>query len=406
MALEQNLILNIPFDEANGSTVAYDFAQNRHDATVTDCSFVSGKQGNCIHFDGAGRAEIESNIVTLSGNFTILAWLKSILFDDGYTNKRIGIFCNTDQSEGGYREAWIDIEPGSWGYFAIRKAGNQVSIYLDTQLIQTLILPSTLTGIAIVQDVYSTGNGYGDLDELKVYNVALSENEIAEELNSISQLEYYLNGVNFKEFDLHVESSTGVLDLPKLKTPTSVDWADYHGKVIDLTDKRYQEREITLNCWLRATGKMDFTEKVNRLYEHFRQDGTQRLMISIHPTKPLVYEVYCEDGVAPSKRWHDDKMIGTFSLKLKEPDPVKRVIRHQRINASNAELTIELKSDKMVNVYWGDGTVSEDIYGDYTGKNALKHTYADNGIYYTIVAGVIEEITDFDTNGIVVWNRL
>ena len=129
-------------------------------------------------------------------------------------------------------------------------------------------------------------------------------------------------------------------------------------------------------------------------------------MISIHPTKPLVFEVYCEDGVAPSKRWHDDKMIGTFALKLKEPDPVKRVVRHQRLNASNAELTIELKSDKMVNIYWGDGTVSEDIYGDCTGKNALKHTYAENGIYYAIVGGVIEEITDFDTNGIIVWNKL
>ena len=383
MALEQNLILNIPFDEANGSQTAYDFAQNRHDATVIESSFVTGKQGNCIHFDGQGRAEIGSNIVTLSGNFTILTWLKSILFEDGFTGKRIGLFCNTDQSENGYREAWIDIEPGSWGYFVIRKAGNQVRLYLDTQLIETVVLPSTLTGIALVQDVYSTGYGYGDLDELKIYNVALSEAEIAEELNSISQLEYFLNGVNFKEFDLHVESST-----------------------IDLTAKRYQEREITLNCWLRATGKMDFTERVNRLYENFRQDGTQRLMISIHPTKPLVFEVYCEDGVAPSKRWHDDKMIGTFALKLKEPDPVKRVVRHQRLNASNAELTIELKSDKMVNIYWGDGTVSEDIYGDCTGKNALKHTYTENGIYYAIVGGVIEEITDFDTNGIIVWNKL
>ena len=248
MALEQNLILNIPFDEANGSQTAYDFAQNRHDATVIESSFVTGKQGNCIHFDGQGRAEIGSNIVTLSGNFTILTWLKSILFEDGFTGKRIGLFCNTDQSENGYREAWIDIEPGSWGYFVIRKAGNQVRLYLDTQLIETVVLPSTLTGIALVQDVYSTGYGYGDLDELKIYNVALSEAEIAEELNSISQLEYFLNGVNFKEFDLHVESSTGVLDLPKLKTPASVDWADYHGKVIDLTAKRYQEREITLNC--------------------------------------------------------------------------------------------------------------------------------------------------------------
>ena len=34
MALEQNLILNLPFDEVDGSTVAYDFAANRHDATT------------------------------------------------------------------------------------------------------------------------------------------------------------------------------------------------------------------------------------------------------------------------------------------------------------------------------------------------------------------------------------
>ena len=196
-----------------------------------------------------------------------------------------------------------------------------------------------------------------------------------------AQLEYLLNGVNFKDFGIYVESSTGVLDLPKLKTPASVDWADYHGEVIDLDEKRYQSREITLNCWLKATGKMDFTERVNSFYEHFRQRGTQRLMISIHPTKPLVFEVYCEDGVAPSKRWRDDKMIGTFALKLKEPDPVKRVVRHHRLNASNAELSIGFRSDKM-------------------------HTYTENGIYYAIVGGVIEEITGFCTNGIVVWNKL
>lgn len=129
-------------------------------------------------------------------------------------------------------------------------------------------------------------------------------------------------------------------------------------------------------------------------------------MISIHPTKPLLYEVYAPDGIAFNKRWHDDKMIGTFSLKLKEPDPVKRVVRHQRINDASREVRIALKTDKVVNVYWGDGTVTEDVYGDFTGAKALKHTYAENGVYYVVIAGVIEEITDFSTNGIIVWNRL
>ena len=93
-------------------------------------------------------------------------------------------------------------------------------------------------------------------------------------------------------------------------------------------------------------------------------------------------------------------------MKLKEADPVKRVVRHQRINSSSAEVNIAFKSDKMVNIYWGDGTVDADVYGDCTGNNAIKHTYQANGIYYIIVAGVIEDITDFTTNGIIVWNKL
>lgn len=405
MALEQNLILNLPFDEADGSNIAYDFAANRHDAEITGCPFVVGKQGNCIRFPGDGYAEVPADIIPLSGNFTILAWVKANKYEDGVTGKRIGLFCNTAVLEGS-REIWIDVTPDSWGFLTVRKAGNSVSFYLDTQIVSTVTLPSTLTGIALIQDIYGTEYGYADLDEVKVYNVALSEDEIAESLNSVSQLEYYLNDVNFKEIGIRVESSNGVLDLPKLKMPSSIDWPDYHGKVVDLSNKRYEEREITLNCWLKATGKIDFVERVNKLYDLLREDGTARLMISIHPTKPLLYEVYAADGVAHSKRWHDDKMIGTFSLKLKEPDPVKRVVRHQMTNATSNQVTIALKTDKVVNIYWGDGTVSEDVYGDYTGTKALKHTYTENGVYYVVIAGVIEEITDFSTNGIIVWNKL
>lgn len=405
MALEQNLILNLPFDEADGSNVAYDFAANRHDAEIVGCPFVVGKQGNCLRFPGEGYAQVPADIIPLSGAFTILAWVKVNKYADGVTTRRIGVFCNTALLNGS-REFWIDVTPDNWYYISVRKVGNVVNVFLDTQQIGTISLPSTLTGIAIIQDVYGTEYGYADLDEVKIYNTALSNDEIAASLNSVSQLEYYLNGVNIRDIGIRVESSNGVTDLPKLKQAASVDWPDYHGKVVDLTAKRYEEREITLNCWLKATGKIDFVERVNRLYEILREDGTARLMISIHPTKPLLYEVYAPDGVAFSKRWHDDKMIGTFSLKLKEPDPVKRVVRHQRINESSCEVSIALKTDKVINVYWGDGTVTEDVYGDYTGAKALKHTYAENGVYYVVIAGVIEEITDFSTNGIIVWNRL
>lgn len=405
MAQENNVILQLPFDEANGSTVAYDYSRGRHDALLTNCQFVQGKQANCVRFDGTAYAEVNANILPLTGDFTVLAWIKANEYPDGFTTKRIGIFLNTDNMEGS-RCLWLDINPESWGFFAVKKTGNQVLVYLDTSLQGNIILPSTLTGFAIIQDIYGTEYGYADLDEVKIYNVALTEQEIAEELDSISQLEYYIDGKNLKDFGIRVEESNGLLNLPKLKTPSSVDWADYHGKVIDLTEKRYDEREIELKCWVKASGKMDFVSKINELYEYLRRDGTQRLMVSIHPTKPLVYEVYCEDGVAPDKRWHDDLMIGTFTLKFKEPDPVKRVVRHQRTSTATSSVTVAFNSDKMVNIYWGDGTMSEDVYGDHTGQNAITHEYSGNGVYYVIVAGVVEDITDFETNGIVVWNRL
>ena len=96
MASETNLILNIPFDEANGSAVAYDYATNRNDAAVEGCAFIGGKQGNCINFDGNGAATIENDVIPLSGNFTILAWVKANNYPDGFTGRKIGLFCNTD----------------------------------------------------------------------------------------------------------------------------------------------------------------------------------------------------------------------------------------------------------------------------------------------------------------------
>ena len=231
MALEQNLILNLPFDEADGSNVAYDFAANRNDAEVTGCPFVVGRQGNCIRFPGDGYAEVPADLIPLSGTFTILAWVRPNSYADGVTGRRIGLFCNTDQLEGS-REIWLDVAPEGWYHIAVRKIGNIVALFLDTQLIGSITLPGQLTGLAILQDVYGTENGYADLDEVKIYNTALSNNEISETLNNVSQLEYYLSGVNFRDIGIRVESSTGVLDQPKLKTPSSIDWPDYHGNCL------------------------------------------------------------------------------------------------------------------------------------------------------------------------------
>jgi hypothetical protein len=51
----------------------------------------------------------------------------------------------------------------------------------------------------------------------------------------------------------------------------------------------------------------------------------------------------------------------------------------------------------------GDGTVDYDISGEDV---AISHDYSQNGDYFPVITGCIDEITDFTTNAIVVWNKL
>lgn len=402
MAAENDLILNLPFDEAAGSTIAYDYSSTRADGTVVDSDFVPGKQSNCIKFDGKGHCDISKNVIPLIGNFTLLAWLKRSAFPDGFTGKRIGFLVRWEAMEG-YTETWFSFNAETWGYWAIVKEGLTMRIYLDTALVKTITLPAQPTGFAILQDIYTTANGYGCVDEVKVYKKAFTQAEIADSISTIAQLTYSIDGTDFKAWDIYVSESSGLLDRPKMKTPFSVDWADYHGTIVDLENKMLEDREITLKCFMKANGKIDFVTKLNDFLDVFSRPQTQRLMVDIHPTKPLLYEVYNEAGVAINKRWNDDLMIGTFTLKLREPNPVKRIVRHQRLSNDTKTLTITLTSAKAVTIFWGDGTQTNDVYGTNV---TASHEYTTDGVFYAIIAGVIEEIESFTTNGIIVWNKL
>ena len=394
-----NIILNIPFDEADGASTAYDYSEGRHDASLTNCHFVAGRIGNCIDFNGNGHADIENNsIIPLSDNFTLAAWIKP-KSTDGWSGKKITLIVNY----GDIHPTEVTYNVGEdWSFWTLVKSGSSLMVYTNGFIIDTLTLTGTPVGLALCQD-YCNEYAVADIDEFRAFDVALTQEDINGLISNVSQLTYSIDGKDFKDWDIYVSSSDGLLDRPKLKKPLTMDWAEYHGEIVDLAHKRVEPRVITLKCWMKAAGKVDFANKINDFLDVFSKEGTQRLMVDIHPVKPLVYEVYNADGVSIEKRWHDDLMIGTFTLKLREPDPVKKVLRHQKVNEATKEVSITLTSAKAVVIYWGDGTYTNDIYGENIN---VKHNYADNGIYYVIVAGVIEDITSFTTNAIVVWNKL
>jgi len=217
---------------------------------------------------------------------------------------------------------------------------------------------------------------------------------------------YYINGVDFVSYGVKVSGSTGLLNALKMKEPVKVTWPDQHGEVVDLTAPRYEARDIILECFIKAASSTAFILAVQTFLAAFQKAGMQRLMIdvddSVETRKPLLYEVYLQEDFEVKKKWNATHMIGTFTLKVREPEPVKRVYKFvAAVGAMTVNMTITTPDP--VNIYWGDGTNVLDIV---TASGQKSCTYTVAGTYYIVITGVIENITNVTTNATSVWSRL
>lgn len=211
-------------------------------------------------------------------------------------------------------------------------------------------------------------------------------------------IKYYLDGVDIKTYGVYITESEGLLSRPKLKKTLSASWNDYHGEVVDLSKRYYESRKITLECFIKSTSKEDFLTKMNTFMQLFDASGTRRLMVVVDVDRPLVYEVYLSGDIDVKKKWSDSQMVGTFSIELTEPSPIKRVVK-----ITGTSLSITISTSKLVDIYWGDGTVLKDVSGTSQVKTK---TYGASGTYYAIVTGNIDEISSFTTTGTVLWSKL
>ena len=397
-----NIILQLPFDESDGSTVAYDYSSNRADGTVTGAHFVAGKNGNAISFSGDDTCEVSKSILAnMNVEFSIIAWVMNAQIETGSPTQLIWVL-NFDGVEN-YVEVPIEAKPGSWFSVALIRRGNTFNFYVSSRIVKTVVNANTLLGVSLNQDFYGGEYGKGLLDDVKVYKTALTQSDIIESLSTKKNVAYLIDGVNINEYGVYVSQIDGIFNRPKLKTPASLSWNDYHGESVDLMHKFYESREITLSCFIKAESKMDFVKQISEFEQQFDKQGTNRLTVDVHPIKPLVYEVYCKDEIDVTKEWSDDLMVGTFKIKLVEPEPVKRVLKHIRTGESSKTCAITLTTTKYVNIYWGDGEVDYDVCGT---DKTVTHDYVDNGDYFPIITGCIDEISAFTTNAIVVWEKI
>ena len=210
-----------------------------------------------------------------------------------------------------------------------------------------------------------------------------------------TNVEYYVNGINFADYGVDVSGSTGVTSKLEEKDSLTVDWDNYHGETVSRDIIYYKPRTIKLSCIIDAYSYDDFVNSYRNFLSQFEKPGTQRLKIDVG-SKPLVYEVYAKDAVDISKKWDPDHMVGTFDIKLIEPEPVKRVLQ------ATGSASITITTSKRVNIYWGDGTYTYDVYG----TKSLTHSYSDSSVHEIIITGVMECISSLSHNCTLVWNRL
>jgi hypothetical protein len=220
------------------------------------------------------------------------------------------------------------------------------------------------------------------------------------------KVNYYINGQSFESYGVKVSKSMGLIGALKMKDPPKVVWPDHHGEVVDLTAPRYEARQITLECFLTAANSTEFISTVKTFVEAWHKPGLQRLMIDVNDgvatRKPLLYEVYISDEADLNKKWNASKMVGTFNLKLREPEPVKTIYKFISVTGSRTA-SIELTTEEPVNIYWGDG---EHLFDVTTDSGTVEHVYSTDGTFYIIITGVIENITGITTGATLVWNRL
>lgn len=215
-------------------------------------------------------------------------------------------------------------------------------------------------------------------------------------------VKYYLDGVDLKQYGVFVSNSVGLLSLPKLKSPLSVEWKDHHGIMVDLTKKYYKPREIKLNCFIKASDNADLVAKVNAFSSLFAKPNLRQLLVQVEPAEPLAYMVYCEEDVEVNKTWTNGVVVGTFTLSLIEPEPIKRLVKFMRSSVATNTVNMQYTTSKMVNIYWGDGLHTYDSSGV---EEQVEHAYSANGTYYIVITGDIDTVINFSTNGTVVWNK-
>lgn len=201
-------VLALGFNEAAGSAIAHDTSGAAHDGTIREAQFVAGKYGNALSFDGVNDwvTVADAADLDLTSAMTLEAWVRpsdlagwrTVLMKESADSAAYELYANEETNRpSAYFVAGTTfkgvtgtaaLSTAAWTHLATTYDGANMRIYVNGVLARTVARTGAINATAAPLRV-GGNNAWGEffaglIDEVRVYNRALSQAEIQTDMNT------------------------------------------------------------------------------------------------------------------------------------------------------------------------------------------------------------------------------
>ncbi len=420
----KNLVGYWSFEDATGTT-ATDFSGNGNTGTLTNMDantdWVDGRVGTALDFDGSDDyVSIAENddLKMGSGDFTLSVWVKSSAADDtrtviwyGSLKRYLIRITNGAESDDVSNKALFEIDDnttakkiegdvtvadGTWHHIAAVRDGNTMRLYVDGLTDGT----ADITGYGSLDQAgqpfrigvnTATSNMDGQIDEVRIYNTALTATQIQNLYNSS------------KKTTLHAPQNNKLTD-------GLVGYWTFNGK--DLTTTTADDVSGNGNHGTLTNGPVPAQGKVGQALEF---DGVNDYMLINQANVLSGATDFTVNLWAQVTDWGENLI---FIDLLSHPSPFAHQLMFGTYDNTNGRLKVFLPNDAlysfttvMTNTDWAmytlrrsgstlylyeNGALVESISGNLT---AIGNTPVTSGIYYGQVVGVSFDGSSYNFDG-------
>jgi RHS repeat-associated protein len=292
LATEPGPIAAYSFDENEG-TVAHDSA-NHHDAKIEGAEWAMGKFGSALEFNAKAKS-----VLTVPGtenlrfeSFTLEAWVDPTesrqwaaiiaktnptsygyaLYDGGETSGRPEGFITNHNWTESYAEASKSTPLNAWTHLALTSDGVHIRIYVNGELIQERAAIKVKAGIGDLKIGGTEAFGgleyfTGKIDEVRVYNRALSVTEIRADRRTAIATPPLANPIAAYSFDedegtiAHDSAGNHDAEIKGTKWQsgkygTALEFKAENGDILTVPDTEDLRLEgFTLEAWIKPGGE-------------------------------------------------------------------------------------------------------------------------------------------------------